>query len=161
MGPGVWMMYTKLMCDDIPKVQCSSVESFYIAVNSLKDDYLAEIQSKTYELLWLMRRQWQRLFGHYLNKSSRTIVISSGFICCFYAPRKISGEHIVAGLSVRLYVPDLCPVHNFVFWSLILKLFHRNNHHIEMTCRAQHLGPSMTLQLNCVWPITSVFKVKF
>jgi len=40
MGPGVWMMYTKLMCDDIPKVQCSSMGSFYIAVNSLKDDYL-------------------------------------------------------------------------------------------------------------------------
>jgi len=33
-----------------------------------------------------------------------------------------------------------CPTHNVVICSRILKLFHINNHHIETTCRAQHLG---------------------
>jgi len=62
----------------------------------------------------------------------------------------------------------LCPVNNFVIWSQISKLFHRNDHHIETTCRAQNLGrylggqgPSMTLQQNCVRPITSLFEVRF
>jgi len=42
-----------------------------------------------------------------------------------------------------------------------LQLFHRNDHHIEMACRAQHLGGflegqghSMTLQPKRLWPIT-------
>jgi hypothetical protein len=30
-----------------------------------------------------------------------------------------------------------CPVHNFIIWSRILKLFHRNDRHIRTTCRAQ------------------------
>jgi hypothetical protein len=58
--------------------------------------------------------------------------------CIYYAPRKISGEHIVIGLSVRPSV------------------------------RAQHLGRylegqghSMTLQQNRVRPITSLFEVRF
>jgi hypothetical protein len=66
------------------------------------------------------------------------------------------------------YVPSSCPAHNSVIWSLILKLFHRNDHHIETTCHGQHLGGylegqghSMTLQQNCVWPITSLFEVGF
>jgi len=49
-----------------------------------------------------------------------------------------------------------------------MKLFHRNNNHIETTCCAQHLGPylegqghSMTLQQNQVRPITSLFEVGF
>jgi len=29
------------------------------------------------------------------------------------------------------------PAHNFVIWNLILKLLHRNDHHIEAMCRAQ------------------------
>jgi len=33
-----------------------------------------------------------------------------------------------------------CPAHNFVIWSGISKLFYRNHHHVETTCRAQHLG---------------------
>jgi len=33
-----------------------------------------------------------------------------------------------------------CPAHNFVIWSRFLKLFYRNDYHIKMTCRAQHLG---------------------
>ena len=81
----------------------------------------------------------------------------------FYVPRKISGEHIVAALSVSPSVrtSHSCPAHNFVIWSGISKLFHRNYHHIEMTCRAQHLGRylegqghSMTLQHNRVQSIT-------
>jgi len=61
-----------------------------------------------------------------------------------------------------------CPVHNFVIWSRILKLFHRHNHHIETTCRVHHLGRylkgqghSMTLQHNGVRPKTSLFEVGF
>jgi len=70
--------------------------------------------------------------------------------------------------SVHPYIPNLCPAHNFVISSRILKLFYRNDHHIETTCRAQHLGRylegqghSMTLQQNRVRPITSLFEVGF
>jgi len=62
----------------------------------------------------------------------------------------------------------LCPAHNFVIWSRISKILYRNDHHIETTCRAQHLGEflegqghSMTLQQNRVRPITSLFVVRF
>ena len=62
----------------------------------------------------------------------------------------------------------LCPAQNFVIWSWILKLFNRNDHHIEMTCCEQNLGcyheghgHSMTLQQNCVRPITLLFEVGF
>jgi len=61
-----------------------------------------------------------------------------------------------------------CLAHNFIIWSLISKLFHRNDHHIKTTCHAQHLGRylegqghSMTLQQNRVRPITSLFEVDF
>jgi hypothetical protein len=60
-----------------------------------------------------------------------------------------------------------CP-YNFVIWSRILQLFHRNDYHIETTCRTQHLvrylegqGHSMTLQQNWVRPITSLIEVGF
>ena len=46
-------------------------------------------------------------------------------------------------------------------WSQISKLLHRNDHHIETTCRAQHLGRyfegqghSATLQQSHVRPLT-------
>jgi hypothetical protein len=62
----------------------------------------------------------------------------------------------------------LCLAHNFVIWSWILQLFHRNDHHIETTCHVQHLGRylegqchSMTLHQNCVQPITMLFEVGF
>jgi hypothetical protein len=62
----------------------------------------------------------------------------------------------------------LCPAYNFVIWSQILQLFHRNDHHIKTTCRAQHFGcylegqgHSMSLQQNHVQPITSLFDVGF
>jgi hypothetical protein len=45
-----------------------------------------------------------------------------------------------------------CPAHNFVNWTRILQIFHRNDHHIETMCRAQHLGWFYTL--NFVWDIT-------
>ena len=61
-----------------------------------------------------------------------------------------------------------CPAHNFVIWSRILKLFHRNDRHIETTCRAQHLGRylegqghSMTLHQNRVRTINLLFEVGF
>jgi len=123
------------------------------------------------------------------NYATRTLILS--FLCLyflvckfsqiyghfyahFYAPRKILGEHIVAALFVRLSVrPSVstshsCPAHNFVICSLISKLFYRNDHHVETTCRAHHLGPyiesqghSATLQQNRVRPITLLFEVRF
>jgi len=61
-----------------------------------------------------------------------------------------------------------CPVYNFVIWSQISTLFHRNDHHIETTCRAQYLGRyrkgqghSKTLQPNRVRPITLLFELRF
>jgi len=49
-----------------------------------------------------------------------------------------------------------------------LKQFQRNDHHIETTCRAQHMGRflegqghSMTLQQNLFWPKTLLFEVRF
>jgi len=68
--------------------------------------------------------------------------------------------------SQRDLAAKSCPAHNFVIWSRISKIFHRNCHHIEMTCHAQHLGRylegqghSMTLQQNCFRPITLLFEV--
>ena len=62
----------------------------------------------------------------------------------------------------------MCPVHRFVIWSQILKLFHRNDHHIETTCHSHQLGGflegqghSMTLHQNRVRPITLLFEVRF
>ena len=61
-----------------------------------------------------------------------------------------------------------CPAHYFVIWSPMLKLLHRNDHHIESPCREQHLGRclecqghSMTLQQKRVRPIALLFKVGF
>jgi len=57
---------------------------------------------------------------------------------------------------------------NFVIWSRIFKLFHRNDHHIKTTCRAHQLGcflegqgHSKTLHQNRVRPITLLFEVGF
>jgi len=62
----------------------------------------------------------------------------------------------------------LCLPHNLVIWSLILQLFHSNDHHIEATCREQHSGwylegqgHTMILQQNPIRPITLLFKVGF
>ena len=62
----------------------------------------------------------------------------------------------------------LCPANNFAIWSQFLQLFHRNDHNIEMTRRAQHLGHylecqghSMTLLQNRIRPITLLFEVGF
>jgi len=58
-------------------------------------------------------------------------------------------------------VTKSCPAHNFVIWSRILQLFHRNDYFIETPCRKQHLGRylegqghSMTLQQKRVRPKT-------
>jgi len=70
--------------------------------------------------------------------------------------------------SQRDFAAKLCPPHNLVIGSLILQLFHRNDHHIETTCCKQNLGRylkgqghSMTLQQNRVRPITLLFEVRF
>ena len=61
-----------------------------------------------------------------------------------------------------------CLAHYFVVWSSILKLLHKNDHHIEKPCHKQHLGcylegqvHSMALQQKRVWPITLLFEFGF
>jgi len=75
-------------------------------------------------------------------------------------PLRSRSQHELAAKS--------CPAHNFVIWSPISKIFHRNNHHIATTCLAQDLGcylegqgHSMTIQQNRVRPITLLFEVGF
>jgi len=62
--------------------------------------------------------------------------------------------------SQHYLAAKLCPAHNFVIWSGIFKIVHINDHHIGLTCCAQHLGrylegqgQSMTLQQNRVRPM--------
>jgi len=55
-------------------------------------------------------------------------------------PWRSTSQHDLAAKS--------CPPHIFIIWSWILKLFHRNNHHIETTCREQHLGQYLEGQSN-------------
>ena len=61
-----------------------------------------------------------------------------------------------------------CPALKLVFWIQIVKLFHRNDYHIELICHEQHLdryiegqGHSMTLQKNHVQTGTLLFGVGF
>jgi len=68
-------------------------------------------------------------------------------------PWRAMQQHDIAAKS--------CLAHNLVILSPILQLFHRNDHHIEMPCHAQHLGRylegqghSMTLQQKRARPIT-------
>jgi len=75
-------------------------------------------------------------------------------------PRRSRSQHDLAAKS--------SPAHNCVIWCRISKLFYRNDHHIEETCRAQQLGcylegqgHSMTLQQNRVRLIILLFKVGF
>jgi len=72
-------------------------------------------------------------------------------------PRRSSSQHDVEENSY--------PADNFFVWSRIFKLFHRNDHLIETTCREQHLGRYlegqghiMTMQHNRVRPITWLFE---
>ena len=71
-------------------------------------------------------------------------------------------------VSLSVCMSHSCPAHNFDIWSRILKLFYRNDHHVETKCHAQHLGPylegqgySATLQQNRVRPITLLFEDGF
>jgi len=72
------------------------------------------------------------------------------------------------GLSSHDLEAKSCRAHNFVFWGRILKLFHRNEHHIKTPCREQDLGlfledqgHMMTFQQNRFRPITLLFEVGF
>ena len=93
-------------------------------------------------------------------------------IVFFCSPKKFGGAYSrrLVRPSVRPSVrtSHLCPAHNFVIWSRILKQFYRNDDHVETTCRVQHLGPyleghghSATLQQIRVRPITLLFEVGF
>jgi len=75
--------------------------------------------------------------------------------------QRVARNNLVATLNVVS-----CPAHNFVIWSWVSILFHINDYHIEMTCRAQNLGRylegqghSMTFQQNRFRPITLLFEV--
>ena len=67
--------------------------------------------------------------------------------------------------SQRDIAAKSCPAHNFVIWSRVSKIFHKNDHHIETTCRPQMwiatLKVKVTLQQNRVRPITLWFEVEF
>ena len=116
---------------------------------------------------------------HWLNyvNTCTTTHLSSVFIINFLrSPKNFGGAY-----SRRLVRPSVrpsvcqsvrtthsCPAHNFVIWSGISKLFNRNDHHVETTCRAQNLGSylegqghSATLNQNRVRPITLLLAVGF
>ena len=61
-----------------------------------------------------------------------TWISSNGYNMHAHLHWRLMSQHDLAAKS--------CPSHNFVIWSLILQLFHRNDHHIKKTCREQHLG---------------------
>jgi hypothetical protein len=83
----------------------------------------------------------------------------------------VAGNNWVATLKVKVTAWPCSKIglaHNFIIWSRILLLFHRNDHHIVMTCPVQHLGcylegqgHRITSQQNLVQPITSLFEVRF
>ena len=106
----------------------------------------------------------------------RTLICARGIYYLLCSPNNfgVAYSRRLVRPSVRLSVrPSVCTshsclAHNFVIRSLISKLFHRNDHHVETTCRAQHVGPylegqghSMTLQQNRVQAITLLFEVRF
>ena len=75
------------------------------------------------------------------------------FVVYYAPPQKKSG----CKCSCRIVPPPVSPAHNFVIRSWILKIFHRNDHHLETMYRTKQLGGylegqghSMTLQLNLV-----------
>ena len=85
--------------------------------------------------------------------------------------RHVARNIRVATFKVKVTVwpwSKTCPDHNFIIWSRILKLFHRNDHQFETTCSMQHLcrylegqGHSMTSQQKCVRPFILLFEVGF
>jgi len=80
----------------------------------------------------------------------------------FYAPQKIWRENIQCSRGLvrpSVHTSHSCPAHscpassypalNFIIWSQISKLFYRNDHHVETTCRTQHLGPYLEGHGHC------------
>jgi hypothetical protein len=117
--------------------------------------------------LWLVYSMSPVKYVTLLSSCLACYSLLMDFLC---SPKNFGGAYSrrVVRPSVRTYFPNSCPAHNFVIWSWILKHFHKNNHHIETTCRAHHLGHylkgqghSMTLQQNRVRPITSLLEVRF
>ena len=67
------------------------------------------------------------------------------------SPKNFGGTY-----SRRLVCPSVrpcvrtshsCPAHNFVIWSGNWKLFYRNDHHVETTCRAQIWVPTLKVKV--------------
>jgi len=113
----------------------------------------------------------------WLKVNPSTAVIEPGKYITYLIVFLCSSKNFGGAYSRHLVRPSVCqsvrtshscPAHNFVIWSLISKLFYRNDHHVETTCCAEHLGTylegqghSMTLQQNRVRPITLLFEVGF
>jgi len=62
-------------------------------------------------------------------------------------PWRSRSQHYLAAKS--------CTAYNFVIWSQILKIFHRNDHHIEMTCRAQIWVATLKVKVTA-WPCSQI-----
>ena len=123
------------------------------------------------------RHKWQHVFGNFVTKggkSSQTVgIIPSlnrpqrlSFLC---SPKNFGGAY--SRRLVRQSVsPSVRPIRvrpiTSLNWSWISKPFYRNDHKAETTCSAHYLSPyleghNMTLQQNCVRPITLLFEVRF
>jgi len=63
--------------------------------------------------------------------------VARWWCCCLLLSfiKKVNGPKLVKMLlcSPKIFGGAYDPAHNFVIWSRILKLFHRNDHHIDMT----------------------------
>ena len=106
------------------------------------------------DLIWWCRSSvfWNPFVILKQKHAIRMVVIHKAFLLC--SPKYFGGAYsrrvVCPSIrpsvsqsvrpSVRPYVPNSCQTHYFVICSWILKLFHRNDHHIETMCRAQHLG---------------------
>jgi hypothetical protein len=72
-----------------------------------------------------------------------------------WSPYWIDVSHTTFGslawrsMSQNDLAAETCLAYNFVIWSRNLQLFHRNDHHIETMCRAQHLGYFESLNFVC------------
>ena len=112
--------------------------------------YWDDMSSATFRLLpWRSRSQqdltaktcpahyiviWSRIL-HFLYTNDHHIKTTC---CTLHLGRCLEGQgHSMTFQQNRV---RLIPLLFEVIWSRISKIFHRNDHHIEMTCRAQHFG---------------------
>jgi len=112
-------------------------------------------QNRVRPITLLFEVRFRNYFTEMITILRRCVMLKFGSL-----PWRSRSQH---DLAAKLF-----PAHNFVICSQILKIFHRNDHHIKTTCLAQQLGRylegqghSMTFQHNCVRPVTSLLEVLF